>query len=726
MSRQYSLRSTPTKGPSRSAGKPPKSPTVANPSAVSALLLPRSDFQRIATSAQTLGKKFDRGGNENWKASSSRSIRVNDLVAVPNADFSMAKHRHRFTEELLFRSYFVYFYVVKDINLRMMTLQYAGRIEPYDPHPPAEFATSLLLEQLPRDSITLPLDSDGKWVITTSKGHDIIQALFPTLIDDGNGNGKNSGSGGGSSSSRGGGGRSSSSNSSSKSTSGGSSRSSSNSLGSNSHGGGSRRSSSTGGGAHTSGNSLVTFSDNEHIITAAGVGGVAELPFLGSSIPPMTAANDTIFWRPLGAGRAVSSNISGSTTHQPLICSQTSTEFPLINVNRQDTKESTTTDEKMEDSALARRLVNPHHVSTHFTGKGLEIKPLEDVRRFFENQSISVRNDRDTHGPLVSNGWNQTNFDVGLFNQISSCKVYQSPSLYARYYKFGLFKSTGNPSELDSSSPRLADFIAASLSFDPELKVTSDNDNLGQKAILATAIHQVELTLCLSRHPAVFLDSFAPIVTALSDPTHEVGKDLYTVAALTWQFEMSLAEFFRRIRYHKGLSDVLVFRKLLWTIVVSPFVNLTPQVPIAYSLAHQTRQLQKMVAAQRKEASALMTPPSNQPQTSTLRDTPSSNVSTVIANISSVKNSVPMNKKVCKYHFASYLKVPFPGAENKIPECMFKDDPMNCPACPHQDFNTWAKKDLKQLLSQVKQDFNSSPAWLSIYTGMVAAIEKLE
>ena len=160
---------------------------------------------------------------------------------------------------------------------------------------------------------------------------------------------------------------------------------------------------------------------------------------------------------------------------------------------------------------------------------------------------------------MVSDRWSQTNFDVAVFNQISTCKVYRSATLYESYYKFGIFKSTSNPNELDSSSPRLTDFIAASLSFDPEQKVSSDTDNSGQKVILAAAIHQAELVLSLSRHPAVFLHAFAPIVTALCDATHEVGKDMYTVSALTWHFEMSLAEFFRRIRYHKGPSDVLVF-----------------------------------------------------------------------------------------------------------------------------------------------------------------------
>lgn len=136
----------------------------------------------------------------------------------------------------------------------------------------------------------------------------------------------------------------------------------------------------------------------------------------------------------------------------------------------------------------------------------------------------------------------------------------------------------------------------------------------------------------------MFLHALAPIVTALSDATHEVGKDMYIVSALTWHFEVSLAEFFRRIRYHKGPSDVLVFRRLLWTIVVSPFVNLTPQVPICYSLAHQTRQLQKLAAAHKKEATALQTPPLTQARTSIV-DNSMNNVSVAIAINSSTKSS---------------------------------------------------------------------------------------
>ena len=101
------------------------------------------------------------------------------------------------------------------------------------------------------------------------------------------------------------------------------------------------------------------------------------------------------------------------------------------------------------------------------------------------------------------------------------------------------------------------------------------------------------------------------------------------------------------------------------------------------------------------------------------------NVSVAIATTSSTKSTVPVNKKVCKYHLASYFKVPFPGAENKVPECTFKDEPLKCPACPHQDFGTWAKKDLQVLLASAKNDFSSTSAWSSIYAGVGAAIDRL-
>lgn len=98
---------------------------------------------------------------------------------------------------------------------------------------------------------------------------------------------------------------------------------------------------------------------------AAGVDGVAELPFLGTPIPPLTAALDTIYWRPLKSGQAVSSTSSNPTNHQPLVCYSSSTEFHPVNVNRHDTKESTVTEDKKEETVLARRLVNPSHVSIH-------------------------------------------------------------------------------------------------------------------------------------------------------------------------------------------------------------------------------------------------------------------------------------------------------------------------------------------------------------------------
>ena len=64
----------------------------------------RVDLERVAESAQCLGERFVRGGNEHLKPSPSRSLRRNDLVAIPNADFSSANKKHKFTEEILFCS----------------------------------------------------------------------------------------------------------------------------------------------------------------------------------------------------------------------------------------------------------------------------------------------------------------------------------------------------------------------------------------------------------------------------------------------------------------------------------------------------------------------------------------------------------------------------------------------------------------------------------------------
>ena len=212
-------------------------------------------------------------------------------MVIPNADFSTASNRHTFSEEGLFHSYCVYFYAVTGIGQRTITLQYAGRVEPLDTHPAAEFTTLLHLDQLPRDSITFPLDLDGNWVIATTRGAKLVQVLFPGTANDSSSNGRSGGGGSSSSSSSGSKGSSSSSNS--ISSRGGSSNRSSSGSGSSSSGSG--RSSSTGRGTQRSGNCTVTFNDN--LIMAAGVDGVAELPFLGTPIPPLTAALDTIYWQ---------------------------------------------------------------------------------------------------------------------------------------------------------------------------------------------------------------------------------------------------------------------------------------------------------------------------------------------------------------------------------------------------------------------------------------------
>ena len=726
--------------PPRSGGMNPKSPTVADHTAVWDLIRPRVDYKKVAKSAQCLGNRFIRGGNENLKTIASNQLQTADLVAIPNADFSAITARHNFREDMLLSSYEVYFYTVTEVTHQSMTLSYAGRTEPHDTRAPAEFTVPLQLDLLSRDAFVLPLSLQGRWIIASTIGKPLIQGMFPSKTTSGHGGGSGGGSGRScsSSSSRGGSSKGSSSSGRSSSSSGSSSTSSSTSTtssGSSSEGANARSKASPngGGGKRRTGNTSVSFRYNDEIVMSAGVEGVAELPFLDSPSPSMTAAVNTNFWRPAGSGRAVSGGgtSSGAIHQQPIVCSQTGSEFLYINASRAEMKEASEVSKKLEETVVLRRLLNPLHVDTFLTGKGLDLKSLEAVKKIFDNQVISVRNDRDAGGAISFNGWDQTEFDVRMYSQIGTCKALQSEPLFATFMKLGLFKGTGNRYELDSSSPRLTDLVSSSINFDPELKMSSDNDNSWQKVNLGTAIHHAELVLSLSRHPAVFLHGFAPIVDALNNPTHEVRSDVYTVAALTWHFEMLLAEFFRRIRYQKGPSDVMVFRRILWTVVVSPFIHLTQQVQISYILAQQNRQMQKMEAAQKRGSTQPkgtpqdQTPPAIQSsRASAGSDVTTGNISAAISNAGSGKNPVPLNKKVCKYHFASWLKVAFPGG-TQLPECTYKADPSNCPACPHQDFSTWAKGELRQLLVSSKMDFSTSAAWSTMYNGMLSAIEKM-
>lgn len=125
--------------PPRSGGKNPKSPTVADHKAVWALIRPRVDYKKVAKSAQCLGNRFIRGGNENLKTIASNQLQAGDLMAIPNADFSAITEQHSFHEDMLLSSYEVYFYTVTEVTHQSMTLSYAGRTEPQDTRATAEF-----------------------------------------------------------------------------------------------------------------------------------------------------------------------------------------------------------------------------------------------------------------------------------------------------------------------------------------------------------------------------------------------------------------------------------------------------------------------------------------------------------------------------------------------------------------------------------------------------------
>lgn len=703
--------------PRSGGGAVMKSPSVADRRAAFALVYPTD---RVPKSAQQFAKIYKRSGQENLTSVGCSRIAVGDLVAVPNSDFSRAPDSMEMDEVTLFTSYTVYFFRVLKVtsDCKSVILKYVGRIEPLDPTTTPTFRTSLNLDYIPRDRWECSCDPSGRLVVATTKGKNHLKSVFTKDSSSSSG-----GSGGGKSSDSSRGHRRSKEDNSDGSNRDGHDDGGDRARDRSSFGGGSSRERN-----RSSGNISVSFSMYDDDTFRTEMEDV-ELPFLGPATPPLVAAKETIFWRPSGSLKAVSGTNSFNPQHQPMVCTQTEAEFVLINAARVDTKEATEIQRKFADSVILRNLVNPVKVTVFITGKGLDLKHLTEVKTLFANQAISVRNGQDAFiSPEKNPGtWDQLRFDVHVYNTISSSTVLQDHTTYEKFLKFGFVKNMGNEWELDSTSVRLSDLIATSLNFLPEQTVSSSHELSGQKVILGMAIQQVELVHSLLRNPAVFVDAFVPIVAALNDPTHEVCKDVYSVPALTWFFELCLADFYRRIRYHQGAPNAVAFRRLLWKVVVYPFLNLTQQVQISFNLAAQTKQMMKIEAMQKKEkkhvSAGKLAGTSDTLLGKQQEATAPVNSAAPVNSGGSRTSTPPSNRKVCKYYLASFLQVPFPGTD-KIPVCTFADDPMNCPTCPHQDFSTWSKADLTQLITGSKGDF-SSQSWSRLYPSMVAAIDKL-
>jgi len=707
---------TPTKSSSRcdnfvsplrsssSSGAVTKSPSVADPRALTRLLQPRVDLAKIVASLHNLGDIFERGGTETLRPVLSHLLEKGDVVVICNTHFPPTTGE--MTEDALFGSYLLYFYTVyrsKTSDDTRVTLQYLGRSEPMNSTPTPLHSESLHLDQIPRADLVLTCDPNRNWIIGTHEGRKNLRAMFPTA----------------SSSNSGGSSRSSGDAGSKHRDSGGSQRGGRDNGGS---GGKSKDRFSFGGGGSEktrTGKQTVSFHNTDTLTITSDAEEERELlPYLGHCVPPQVAAVETIYWRPCGSGKPLSSP-ANSTHHQPMICWRTNTEFILINPTRMDTKDVSEVSRKIRDSVIFRGLLYPRRLSIFVTGKGLDFMPLSDVRDTFANLSMSMRNvaDLSFRSPVSDPTlWDQTKSEVYLFNEISTSKVLSDTALYGTFIMFGTYLNPTNQWELDPSSPRVADFVAASLNFNPDQKVCSSSDLLSQKVILGKAISHVEMVHTLLRHPGVFLDSFAPIIAALNNPTHIVCNDLFSVPALIWFFEISMAEFYRRVKFHQGSPNVITFRRFLWVAVVEPFVNMTQQVQLSYTVALQSKQMHRLEGLQKKctvthekVSQVLLPPPPKVPE----------NVSLATDN----KGTVPVNKKVCKYHLASFLKVPFPDT-NKVPECLYNNLPSSCPACPHQDFSKWSKGDLTQLLSVCRGEFNSH-GWTKIYSGLVTAVAKM-
>ena len=714
-------RMTPPRSGKNSATKSAaKSPSVVDSDALQALVGQQLsvDGIKIATSCQKLASRFVRGGNQNLKAVTQ--LMIGDLVAIPDADFSRA--RSDIGEVTLFKSYHMYFYTVVGLPPEKVSLEYAFRSEPLDNKSRPEFTTPLDLELAPRTCFDLPILRGCRWIIATAKGQPALRKLYPVDSSSSSGGGGKDNSNHDSRRESGGGsGRSSSSNSSSNR---GSNSSSSSNNGRSDSTKDSRRGSSSSGGRRHSG--TVTFNDN----ILGGVELVQELPFVGSVRPPDEAAVETMFWRPYGAGKPVSSTTTVGS-QLPMFCPQTQVEFIYANASRCSSKEAVDFDQKMAETIIPRQLANPNpdYLGTYFTGKGTDIRPVTEIHAFLANRTVSVKNQSIMQNKSTGDSalviWDQLRFDISVYNQVSTAEAYRDAALFDRYFKHGFTAKVTDDWTLDATSPRLANFVARSLHFSPDIEVSTASELLYQKGVLASAIHHLEMFESLNRHPFVFLQAFKPIQEALTDPSHEVCNHVYTIPALVWLFELSLARFYRHIRHHRGAPDVVAFRRILWELVVSPFVNISQQVQIAYNLSQQSAHLKQLETAQKRLKSATVEQKSTQAETP-IPSKSGSRPAGVITNISPPKiSTVPPDRLVCKYHLASFLQVTFLGSD-RLPQCVFKDDPLKCLACPHQDFSTWTKSALLQLLSDSKDDFlNSSRQWTAIYPKLIDAVERL-
>ena len=85
--------------------------------------------------------------------------------------------------------------------------------------------------------------------------------------------------------------------------------------------------------------------------------------------------------------------------------------------------------------------------------------------------------------------WDQLRFDISVYNQVSTAEAYRDAELFDRYFEHGFTAKMTDDWTLDATSPRLANFVARSLHFSPDIEVSTASELLYQKGVLASAIH---------------------------------------------------------------------------------------------------------------------------------------------------------------------------------------------------------------------------------------------
>ena len=456
-------------------------------------------------------------------------------------------------------------------------------------------------------------------------------------------------------------------------------------------------------------------------------------PFVGP-VPPATIAATDAKENPFFT--VISERMdTSSTTHRFLQDPGQELEFPLINILKTSTQESADNLRKLEETSTTRRLINPTMIVYLLTGKGLDLKPREQVVTYFTQ--LHMQPTTVTFGPPGT--WDQREVFIRLFSRLRSCRLLTNDDLFDDHMRYGTKLDPSSDWKISDSknNTRITDFLPVETTFDADSSCCSRADLLSLKSQLASVLRFVEHGHVLLRHPYIFLDSFSVCADALQNQQHQVCKDIFTVPCLVWFFEILLGQFFRTVRYLKGVYTAKGLRALLFDTVVLPFTRIGDSEATRYSVltlqANQTPLPKKGIKQVQKTSmkndtidpttstTNSMMEDLNSTSTPTTTTRPPNNISTSRQIVVPRSGSIAP-KSVCKYWLCSYLQVPFTATTN-IPQCTYQTPDGVCPVHPHQDFDRFSKEEFLQLLGACRHEFlNSNSPWPQMYEAVAAKI----